>query len=129
MATLSRRRVAKEPFQIHEDEPAELSDADADTQSQETTSQDHDQEQQPVEEPEGSEHVEEDEDDQENEHGGDDDEEQPEECDSDSSDENEPIDYTVQQDMEKLNIAFPDFKGNYRLIKRIGEGTCGCYTS
>ncbi|KAH6638577.1 kinase-like domain-containing protein [Truncatella angustata] len=47
----------------------------------------------------------------------------PEECDSDSSDENEPIDLTVQQDMEKLTEAFPDFRQNYRLLKRIGEGT------
>ena len=42
---------------------------------------------------------------------------------SESSDEDERIDLSVREDMEKLNNTFPDFKDNYRLIKRIGEGT------
>lgn len=42
---------------------------------------------------------------------------------SESSDEDEPIDVTVQQDMEKLQQTFPHFRDDYRLIKRIGEGT------
>lgn len=42
---------------------------------------------------------------------------------SESSDEDDHIDTTVQQDMEKLQRTFPHFKDDYRLIKRIGEGT------
>lgn len=42
---------------------------------------------------------------------------------SESSDEEDAIDTTVQQDMEKLQRTFPHFKDDYRLIKRIGEGT------
>ncbi|KAI2634446.1 kinase-like protein [Xylaria nigripes] len=42
---------------------------------------------------------------------------------SESSDDDESIDTTVQHDMEKLQNTFPHFKGHYRLIKRIGEGT------
>ncbi|KAJ8121303.1 hypothetical protein ONZ43_g2207 [Nemania bipapillata] len=42
---------------------------------------------------------------------------------SESSDEDEHIDTTVQQDMEKLQHTFPHFQDEYRLIKRIGEGT------
>ncbi|KAI1117697.1 putative cell cycle protein kinase [Nemania sp. NC0429] len=47
---------------------------------------------------------------------------------SESSDEDDPIDIpdidtTVQKDMEKLQRTFPHFKDDYRLIKRIGEGT------
>ncbi|KAJ2904996.1 cell cycle protein [Zalerion maritima] len=41
---------------------------------------------------------------------------------SDSS-EDEPIDINVQIDMDKLQEVFPSFQQNYRLIKRIGEGT------
>ncbi len=40
---------------------------------------------------------------------------------SDSS-EDEPIDRTVQDDMERLQDCFPRFREKYRLIKRIGEG-------
>ncbi|KAI0206590.1 putative cell cycle protein kinase [Astrocystis sublimbata] len=40
-----------------------------------------------------------------------------------SSDEDDAIDMTVQQDMEKLQQTFPHFRDDYRLIKRIGEGT------
>ncbi|KAI1302897.1 putative cell cycle protein kinase [Xylaria venustula] len=42
---------------------------------------------------------------------------------SESSDDDESIDMTVQQDMEKLQETFAHFKDDYRLIKRIGEGT------
>ncbi|KAI0121700.1 putative cell cycle protein kinase [Xylariales sp. AK1849] len=110
MDLLSRRRVPKEPFQIHEDEPADMSDLEVGTDESHTQGRS-----QELDEPEQVD----DDDEQDNE----DDEEQEEECGSDSSDENEPIDTGVQQDMEKLNVAFPDFKDNYRLIKRIGEGT------
>ncbi|KAI1274978.1 kinase-like domain-containing protein [Xylaria sp. FL0933] len=42
---------------------------------------------------------------------------------SESSGDDESIDRTVQQDMDKLQQTFPHFKDDYRLIKRIGEGT------
>ncbi|KAM0812228.1 putative Kinase-like domain-containing protein [Seiridium cardinale] len=118
MATVNRRRVPKEPFHIHEDAPAEdMSDNNA--ESEESHTQDHRQGVQDVD------HLEEEED-QENQEEEEEEEQeqgQEEECDSDSSDENEPIDLTVQQDMEKLTQAFPDFRNDYRLLKRIGEGT------
>ncbi len=42
---------------------------------------------------------------------------------SEESDSNEElVDQTVQEDMEKLQSAFPGFRDKYRLIKRIGEG-------
>lgn len=113
MATTIRRRVPKEPFQIHEDALTEMSDID----SQESHTQRNDE----MEEAPQHELTDDDEDRENREE--DMEEEEEEECDSDSSDENEPIDLTVQQDMEKLNYTFPNFKDNYRLIKRIGEGT------
>ncbi|KAK0724910.1 kinase-like domain-containing protein [Lasiosphaeris hirsuta] len=39
------------------------------------------------------------------------------------SSEEEVIDGNIQEDMEKLQNAFPGFRHRYRLIKRIGEGT------
>lgn len=66
----------------------------------------------------------EDEGDAEEEEEEEDEEEEEEPAESETDDEDEPIDLTVQQDMEKLNRTFPEqFKDNYRLIKRIGEGT------
>lgn len=115
MATTTRRRIPKEPFQIHEDEPTEMSDVE----SNETHTQGRNQE---MEEPETLDEEEEQENQEEEEEEEEHDEEE-QDCDSDSSDENESIDLTVQQDMEKLNHTFPDFMDNYRLIKRIGEGT------
>ncbi|KAL8375873.1 hypothetical protein RB595_007143 [Gaeumannomyces hyphopodioides] len=49
-------------------------------------------------------------------------EEEEEEPDGDASDE-DVIEDSVQQDMVKLQNAFPGFRDKYRLIKRIGEGT------
>ncbi len=46
----------------------------------------------------------------------------PESEDSESDDD-EPINRAVQEDMEKLQNAFPGFRDKYRLIKRIGEGS------
>ncbi|CAK7231551.1 Cell division control protein 7 [Sporothrix curviconia] len=40
----------------------------------------------------------------------------------DSSDD-DAVDATVQHDMEKLQATFPSFRNQFRLIKRIGEGT------
>ena len=41
---------------------------------------------------------------------------------SESSGYEEPKDLAIQEDMERLQEAFPDFREKYRLIKRIGEG-------
>ena len=38
------------------------------------------------------------------------------------SSEDEAVDRTVQDDMDKLQSDFPGFREKYRLIKRIGEG-------
>ncbi|KAK8069250.1 hypothetical protein PG994_005866 [Apiospora phragmitis] len=113
---MSRRRVPKEPFQIHEDDPTDLSDVETEeSQTQRAEDLEADEVQQQLEEDE----------DQENQEDEPIDEpiDEEEGCESDSSDGSEPIDLTVQQDMEKLNYTFPAFKDNYRLIKRIGEGT------
>ncbi|KAF3013088.1 hypothetical protein E8E14_011412 [Neopestalotiopsis sp. 37M] len=123
MATLNRRRVAKEPFQIHEDQPEDMAD-NLNVGSDESYAQSHSQGFQEIDRDRTEE--EEQHEDQENQEEDEEHEQEPEqeeECDSDSSDENEPIDLTVQHDMEKLTQAFPDFRKNYRLLKRIGEGT------
>ncbi|KAI1848421.1 hypothetical protein JX265_008797 [Neoarthrinium moseri] len=119
MASLSRRRVPKEPFHIHEDTPEDVLTDNVESEESHTQGRNIE-----LEEPESLEGDE----DQENHEAEDDDEPEEEEapddeCDSDSSDENEPIDMTVQHDMEKLNETFAQFRDNYRLIKRIGEGT------
>ncbi|KAI1499277.1 kinase-like domain-containing protein [Biscogniauxia marginata] len=96
------RHLAKESFHIHEDDPPE---DEASTQSQtQCAEDDYDDPLEDELDEDGHEIPEDD-------------------GDSDSSDENEPIDLTVQHDMEKLQSTFPDFKDKYRLIKRIGEGT------
>lgn len=46
---------------------------------------------------------------------------QEEEMDSSSS-EDEAIDTSILRDMKNLEDTFPEFKKNYRLIKRIGHG-------
>ncbi|XDG04767.1 hypothetical protein ABKA04_004382 [Annulohypoxylon sp. FPYF3050] len=116
MAATSHRRVAKEPFRIHRDEPVgETSDVEEPTQSQSQTQRaeddydndNNDAHEDPLEDVE----------DEEQDNPVDD-----EGSDTDSDDTDE-IDLTVQHDMEKLQATFPDFKDKYRLIKRIGEGT------
>ena len=42
---------------------------------------------------------------------------------SDSSDDGELVDSSVQYDMDNLQDAFPGFREKYRLLRRIGEGT------
>lgn len=122
MATLNRRRVAKEPFQIHEDQPEDMSD-NVNADSEESNAQAHTEVFEEIDRERTEEEEHEDQENHEDEEEHDQEQEQEEDCDSDSSDENEPIDLTVQQDMEKLTLAFPDFRDNYRLLKRIGEGT------
>ncbi|KAI1826382.1 putative cell cycle protein kinase [Xylaria intraflava] len=95
--------MAKQSFDIHEDELAAEQVSEQDDPSQ------------PAEDDETGRE----EDDEEN------DDDQPNRDDdaSESSDDDESIDVTVQHDMDKLQNIFPRFKGHYRLIKRIGEGT------
>lgn len=50
------------------------------------------------------------------------DEEEDEDEDDDDSD-SDILDCSVQADMENLQNEFPRFRDQYRLIKRIGEGT------
>ncbi|KAI2464848.1 kinase-like protein [Annulohypoxylon bovei var. microspora] len=117
MAATSQRRVVKEPFRIHRDEPVgETSDVEGSTQSQ---TQRHEDEYDNHEDPEDHEDLlAEDVEDEEQENPIVDDD--GSDTDSDVSDE---IDLSVQHDMDKLQATFPDFKDKYRLIKRIGEGT------
>ncbi|KAI0010727.1 kinase-like protein [Xylariaceae sp. FL0662B] len=110
MATTSNRRLVKEAFQIHEDEPiVTTSDVEESTQSH-TQYADDDEYDDPLEE--------EAEDEEQENHVVEEDD-----CDTDSSDDGDEIDLSVQQDMDKLQDTFPSFKDHYRLIKRIGEGT------
>jgi hypothetical protein len=113
MATTTRRRVAKQPFDIHEDEPMATLESDTVGLDPSTRHQ-------------GLRHEDDVFDDDMNEEALDEEEEkmgnEDSDCDSDSSDDLEPIDPTVQQDMDKLQATFGDFKNNYQLIKRIGEG-------
>ncbi|OAQ67587.1 cell cycle protein kinase [Pochonia chlamydosporia 170] len=46
-----------------------------------------------------------------------------EEDEEEDSSEDEQVETSVQADMDKLGDDFPGFRGKYRLIKRIGEGT------
>ncbi|KAH8885565.1 serine/threonine protein kinase Hsk1 [Thozetella sp. PMI_491] len=94
MATTASRRRQEEAFHIHEDAPST-----ADTEMNEELQ----------EEEEGDAEQEEDGEDQ--------------QSDYDESSEDEPIDSTVQEDMERLQHSLPLFRERYRLIKRIGEGT------
>ncbi|KAI1371596.1 kinase-like protein [Hypoxylon crocopeplum] len=109
-ATTNQRRVAKEPFQIHEDEPL------GGTSDVEESSQGHNQQaDEEYDEHDDPEDVEDEE--QENRV------EEDDSYETDSSDDNDEINLSVQHDMDKLQTTFPDFKNKYRLIKRIGEGT------
>ncbi|KAI1324195.1 kinase-like protein [Xylariaceae sp. FL0255] len=110
-------RIPKQPFQVHEDEASEPDHDMSDPQSQTQNENDvYDENGDPIDQEDEYENEEEPEPEEQEE---DDDDEQ---C-SDSSDGEDPIDATVQRDMDKLQNAFPRFRDNYRLIKRIGEGT------
>lgn len=121
-STTQQRRVPKESFQIHEDTHAdETSDLDDATQSQ-TQRAEEDEDGDVFEDPLADEDMEDDEN-----HGDEQEEGEGEgggygDLES-SDDDDDHIDISVRDDMEKLNHTFPNFKDNYRLIKRIGEGT------
>ncbi|KAI3319803.1 kinase-like protein [Xylariaceae sp. AK1471] len=104
---------AKDPFHIHEDEldVGHFAEHDEATQTERAEDDYDEREHGP--------------DDEDMEREGDDEHDSQDEDDaaSESSDEDESIDLTVQQDMDKLQNTFPHFKDDYRLIKRIGEGT------
>ncbi|KAI0836235.1 kinase-like protein [Hypoxylon sp. FL0890] len=114
MAATHQRRVAKEPFQVHNNEAVvEFSDVAESTQSHTQRVDDE------YDDREGHENVSAD-DPEDEEHDDHLVEEDGSDTDSDDSDE---IDLSVQHDMDKLQATFPNFKDKYRLIKRIGEGT------
>ncbi|TWU72661.1 hypothetical protein ED733_002349 [Metarhizium rileyi] len=96
-ATLARQR-AEDPFEIHEDARTEETEVMVE---------------------EDDEHVQAAATDEVMEEDADDDEDEEE----DESSDDERIESSVQADMEKLGDDFPGFRGKYRLIKRIGEGT------
>ncbi|KAI0157147.1 kinase-like protein [Hypoxylon sp. FL1284] len=113
MTAAVHRRVAKEPFQIHEDAYVNgTSEAEEPTQSQSLQTDEQYDENEDHDDP-----LAEDEEDQENPA------EDEDGCETDSSDDSDEIDLSVQHDMDKLEATFPSCKGKYRLIKRIGEGT------
>ncbi|KAI1385155.1 kinase-like protein [Hypoxylon trugodes] len=122
MATTSHRRVAKDPFRIHEDVPVGgISDVRRTTRSR-SRSQTRIQRaneiyENHVDRDELLEEDPEDEDEQENRT------EEEDGNETDSSEDTDDIDLSVQHDMEKLQATFPNIKDKYRLIKRIGEGT------
>jgi cell division control protein 7 len=93
----ARRRLAEDPFQIHEDVPP--STQDTDMNEHEGVEEDEEAEGEPME----------DADDQESNY-------------SESSEEEAVVDTNIQHDMEKLANTYPGFRHRYRLIKRIGEG-------
>ncbi|KHN97461.1 serine/threonine protein kinase Hsk1 [Metarhizium album ARSEF 1941] len=94
-ATLARRR-AEDPFDIHEDARTEETEMMVEEDVAGAAATDELME----------EDVEEEENEEENE-----------------SSDDECVERGVQADMEKLASDFPGFRGKYRLIKRIGEGT------
>ncbi|KAI1120455.1 putative cell cycle protein kinase [Nemania abortiva] len=122
--------TSKRSFHIHEDnldvdpfseeeqgrEETEAARSQTESQSQTQRADDDYDEHEPDDE--DAEREADDDDDQDGHDGHDRDEDA-----SESSDEEDPIDTTVQQDMEKLQHSFPHFRDEYRLIKRIGEGT------
>lgn len=114
MATARRGYTPVEPFEIHKDDDDEalfgMSEAQRNTLRE-------------YEERDNQGEVETDDDEMMHPTAEDEEEEGDDDAESVSSDESEPIDASVQHDMDKLQDAFPDFKDNYRLIKRIGEGT------
>jgi cell division control protein 7 len=93
MATTLRKR-RHEAFEIHEDEPQVPSAADTEMQEDEV-----DQAEEEEEEPEAN-----------------------SQSSEDDSDDEALVD-DVQEDMLKIEKHFKGFKGKFRLIKRIGEGT------
>ncbi|KAI2627603.1 kinase-like protein [Hypoxylon sp. NC1633] len=108
-AVSSQRRVPKPPFQIHEDEPISRHSNAEEATSRSYSPQSHDDYEDDndalAEEEESESHAEDD-------------------CfDTDSSDDGNDIDLTVQHEMDKLQATFPNFKTQYRLIKSIGVGT------
>ncbi|KZZ93720.1 serine/threonine protein kinase Hsk1 [Moelleriella libera RCEF 2490] len=105
MAASAARRVGDDPFEIHEDARTEETEmmgedeADSDNESWRAT---------PTDDRVGVPDDRADEEDQDEE---------------EESSEDEQIESSVQSDMDKLSNDFPGFRGKYRLIKRIGEGT------
>lgn len=107
MATIAPTRQRSNSFRIHQDLPST-----EDTQMNDENDHGHH-----AHEPEDDEDVE-------TEEQVDDQQEQDyqESEYSESSEDEAAVDINIQHDMEKLQSAFPGFRNQYRLIKRIGEG-------
>ncbi|KAI0803489.1 kinase-like domain-containing protein [Xylaria sp. FL0064] len=127
--------MEKRRFHIHEDELAtdhldeeyeheqvELARSQTESQSQTQRAEDDYDEYEHEPDDEDIEREVEDEENDDNQDRDDDDDDDDDDA-SESSGDDESIDRTVQQDMDKLQQTFPHFKDDYRLIKRIGEGT------
>lgn len=106
--------AAVQPMHIHQDVPAEVEEA---VMVDENETDMIEADEQATEDANASEEAGEDEQEEEEGEG-----EEDEEADESSDDEN--VDNAVQADMQKLSDDFPSFAKSYRLIKRIGEGTC-----
>lgn len=116
MATTTTRRRQPNNFDIHEDGPS-TEDTEMNTDAAREAHGEEDVEEEEgyadevdVEEPEDEDQAQEPEVEQES--------EQEEQQEDDFSE-----DEAMDEDMRKLQDAFPGFKHKYRLIKRIGEGT------
>ena len=109
MTTVAPPRHWTNSFRIHEDVPST-----EDTQmNEEVEDSDHGHEHEDEDEVEVEEHAEE--------HAEEQQEYQESEY-SESSEDDVAVDNNIQHDMDKLQSAFPGFRNQYRLIKRIGEG-------
>ncbi|RYC65005.1 hypothetical protein CHU98_g1206 [Xylaria longipes] len=122
------RMTAKRSFHIHEDDPGVYHSSEEHERTETSRSQSRSRSRSQTESQSQTQRGDDDYD--EHGHGNDDedldravDDDDDDDDASESSDEDEPIDVTVQQDMEKLQQTFPHFRDDYRLIKRIGEGT------
>ncbi|EDO65431.1 kinase-like protein [Neurospora crassa] len=136
--TSTRRQREEEHFRLHQDAPSTQ-----DTEMSEEAEQQHhygntgrhdahnvdehehddeeeEEQRQAEEEVEASSATEGEGEQQEDQHGDEDDDQDS--VSSDSSDDG-IVDPNIQDDMEKLQNTFPNFRQQYRLIKRIGEGT------
>ncbi|KAK3319580.1 kinase-like domain-containing protein [Cercophora scortea] len=113
----TRRQQRPDAFRIHEDVPST-----EDTEMNEDMLREEDEEVEVEEEDEEEEAEVEQEQDEEEDQA----EEPLDDNDSnftESSEDEGPVDSNIQRDMENLQKAFPGFRNQYRLIKRIGEGT------
>lgn len=115
MATTTRRRQPND-FDIHEDGPStEDTEMHTDTVEEEQVEEEEYADEVIAEEPEEEDQAQDPEVELES--------EQEQEQEQEEEEEEFSEDEAMDEDMRKLQDAFPGFKHKYRLIKRIGEGT------